>query len=301
LAYRKAVDRIFQELDQELNLDFNGKIEDDLDRGSLDTRRQRLGLALEDAEVIEKEVQQPYLVRASQRSRYAKYFQTACKDGCLPNDRARRRLAEIRQNLSLGETDADWIEQQLIQKLNLTATPSTPVEPTASVETQLIARQEALCSSETGIDYTELRDLLAAGKWKEADQETAQRMCEVMGRQQEGWLRVEDIQQFPCADLRTIDQLWVKYSDGKFGFSVQKTIWEEEGRPTSSWKNWDRFCVRVGWKDRQPTRYVEYQELNFSLPNSPRGELPAVVVGYSSVLKGFREHVLFSRAQICEL
>ena len=81
-------------------------------------------------------------------------------------------------------------------------------------------QQEALKGN-----YAQLEALLKAGKWKEADQETAQRMCEVMGRQKEGWLEVKDIQQLPCADIRTIDQLWVKYSDGKFGFSVQKKIW----------------------------------------------------------------------------
>ncbi len=32
-----------------------------------------------------------------------------------------------------------------------------------------------------------------------------------------------------CEDLRTIDQLWVKYSNGRFGFSVQKRIWHSIG------------------------------------------------------------------------
>ncbi|CCQ59603.1 GUN4 domain-containing protein, partial [Crocosphaera watsonii] len=33
---------------------------------------------------------------------------------------------------------------------------------------------------------------------------------------------------FPCEDLRIIDQLWVKYSNGQFGFSVQKQIYMDE-------------------------------------------------------------------------
>jgi hypothetical protein len=33
------------------------------------------------------------------------------------------------------------------------------------------------------VDYTRLSELLQAGQWKEADRETADRMCEVMGRQ----------------------------------------------------------------------------------------------------------------------
>ena len=44
--------------------------------------------------------------------------------------------------------------------------------------------------------------------------------------QKEGWLGSEDIENFPCEDLRTINQLWLDYSDGKFGFSVMKEIYE---------------------------------------------------------------------------
>ncbi|MFM6912622.1 MAG: GUN4 domain-containing protein, partial [Dolichospermum sp.] len=69
--------------------------------------------------------------------------------------------------------------------------------------------------SSCGVDYRKLRDLLAAGKWKEADEETRQVMLAVAKREREGWLNVESIDNFPCADLRTIDQLWVKYSDGR--------------------------------------------------------------------------------------
>ncbi|MEH1784569.1 MAG: GUN4 domain-containing protein [Nostoc sp.] len=29
----------------------------------------------------------------------------------------------------------------------------------------------------------------------------------------------EDIKEFPYQDLLTIDRLWVKYSDGRFGFT----------------------------------------------------------------------------------
>ncbi|MFM6817170.1 MAG: GUN4 domain-containing protein, partial [Dolichospermum sp.] len=83
--------------------------------------------------------------------------------------------------------------------------------------------------SSCGVDYRKLRDLLAAGKWKEADEETRQVMLAVAKRERERWLNVESIDNFPCADLRTIDQLWVKYSDGRFGFSVQKRIYQGLG------------------------------------------------------------------------
>ena len=74
-------------------------------------------------------------------------------------------------------------------------------------------------------------------------------MLEVAGRRSERWLRAEDINRFPCEDLRTIDQLWVKYSNGRFGFSVQKRIYESLGgtREYDS-EVWQDFCDHVGWR-----------------------------------------------------
>ena len=58
--------------------------------------------------------------------------------------------------------------------------------------------------SAVGVDYTKLRDLLVAKNWKEADLETDKRMLEVAGRESQGWLEVEDVENFPCQDLGTI-------------------------------------------------------------------------------------------------
>ena len=81
----------------------------------------------------------------------------------------------------------------------------------------------------SNMDYRKLRDYLAQGKWWEADEETKRVMLAVGKREKEGWLDDEHIDNFPCEDLRTIDQLWVKYSDGRFGFSVQKRIYQNLG------------------------------------------------------------------------
>lgn len=77
--------------------------------------------------------------------------------------------------------------------------------------------------------YHQLAYYLAAGMWKEADEETLKVMLEVAGREKQGYLGLDEIEQFPCEDLRIIDKLWVDYSNGRFGFSVQKKIYLEEG------------------------------------------------------------------------
>ncbi|MBW4631740.1 MAG: GUN4 domain-containing protein [Iphinoe sp. HA4291-MV1] len=73
-------------------------------------------------------------------------------------------------------------------------------------------------------------------------------MLKVVGRKKDGWLDVESINNFPCTDLSTIDQLWVKYSNAHFGFSVQKRIWQEVGgKPDIDMKIYINFCKCVGW------------------------------------------------------
>ncbi|NJK69765.1 MAG: hypothetical protein HC789_19590 [Microcoleus sp. CSU_2_2] len=42
----------------------------------------------------------------------------------------------------------------------------------------------------------------------------------------QGWLDRASIEEVSCEDLQTVDQLWVKYSNGHFGFSVQQRIYE---------------------------------------------------------------------------
>ncbi|MBW4611303.1 MAG: GUN4 domain-containing protein [Hassallia sp. WJT32-NPBG1] len=96
--------------------------------------------------------------------------------------------------------------------------------------------------SEKGVDYTKLRDLLAAGKWKDADQETLAVMLKATGREEDGYLDSQSIENFPCTDLRTIDQIRIQYSKGLFGFCVQKRIYDSVGKDEKS------LGDRVGWR-----------------------------------------------------
>ncbi|OKH37316.1 hypothetical protein NIES2119_13775 [[Phormidium ambiguum] IAM M-71] len=133
-------------------------------------------------------------------------------------------------------------------------------------------------SSDKGVDYQKLRDLLKAGNWREADQETARVMLKVARREKEVWLDDKHIENFPCTDLRTIDRLWVKYSNGRFGFSVQKRIWESVGGKPGEWGGeiYNKFCDRVGWYEMKKDTWKSYDDLTFSL-NAPGGHLPRCV------------------------
>ncbi|QDL10027.1 serine/threonine protein kinase [Brasilonema octagenarum UFV-E1] len=132
-------------------------------------------------------------------------------------------------------------------------------------------------SRKQGPDYSNLENLLIDKKWREADEETARVMLKVVGREKQGWLDVKDIDNFPCTDLRTIDQLWVTYSDRHFGFSVQKRIWQECGAKVD-YETECKLGDRVGW--RKNGFWVNYDERDFSL-NAPRGLLPSCWMVFS--------------------
>ena len=124
--------------------------------------------------------------------------------------------------------------------------------------------------SARGVDYTHLRDLLAAEKWEAADEETLKVMLKAARREKEGYFNRESIENFPCDDLRTIDQLWVKYSQGHFGFSVQKKIWLEVGGKVDDETAW-KLGDRLGW--RKGGSWLNNSDLTYN-KQVPSGQLP---------------------------
>ena len=109
-------------------------------------------------------------------------------------------------------------------------------------------------------------------------------MLQVAGREREGRLRIEDIDNFPCEDLRTINQLWLDYSNGKFGFSVQKEIYESLGGTTEyNQKVWEKFGNRVGWRKGgifKEWKWLSYEDydLTFEIDAAPKAHLPGLLL-----------------------
>jgi hypothetical protein len=102
----------------------------------------------------------------------------------------------------------------------------------------------------TDLSYLQL--LMASGRWKDADLETKAILLRIMNREEAGWLREEDVRSLPVATLAAIDRLWVKYSNGRFGFSTQSKIWHELNCKTDSWlfaqsKSECKFGAQTGW------------------------------------------------------
>lgn len=43
--------------------------------------------------------------------------------------------------------------------------------------------------------------------------------------------------------MKIINNMWLIYLEGKFGYFVQREIWLGLG------KNWDKFLLKIGWKN----------------------------------------------------
>jgi len=129
--------------------------------------------------------------------------------------------------------------------------------------------------SKPGIDYRRLEELLSREKWKEADHETFQKMLELSERShKDRSLQEADLYLLLDGDLRMIDDLWIKYSNGQFGLSVQLQIYRSLTNNQTQFDPtiWNAFGERVGW--RVNGRGLWYSDINFST-GAPAGHLPA--------------------------
>jgi hypothetical protein len=131
--------------------------------------------------------------------------------------------------------------------------------------------------SQSGIEYTSLQQLLVKQDFLAADRLTLEKLCELAGpvAVQRKWLYFSEVENFPIADLQTINTLWFIHSQGKFGFSVQRELWLSLG------KNWEKLWHKIGWKTGNNwTRYPNEFTWNLSAPS---GHLPL-----SNQLRGVR-------------
>lgn len=191
----------------------------------------------------------------------------------------------IRINAATAGADIDMIPalHRIFQRQGQPAPPAQPEPVTTqsgakSQATPLkITEPEVELLSKKNLDYTKLKIFLALGTWKEADEETIAVLFKAAAQKHKGHLDIESIEKFPCADLRTIDRLWVKYSNGRFGFSVQKRIWENVVRESVGLKPSEyyygmEFPDRVGWSVKG--EWLDESELTYG-ENAPEGHLPS--------------------------
>lgn len=154
--------------------------------------------------------------------------------------------------------------------------------------------------SEAGISYQKLQELLAAGEWELADEETRRLIIVLAGENavKRKYVFFSEVKFMPGADLSTIDRLWRVYSNGKFGYSVQRKIMKRmEGDCTA-------FFKKVGWmkplgsESPQFTYRAFPAEFMWELsPATPEGHLPLTnALRGAQLLKSLLSHPAFDFA-----
>ncbi|MGJ5631998.1 GUN4 domain-containing protein [Nostoc sp. CALU 1950] len=176
---------------------------------------------------------------------------------------------------------SNYISKQLTdQRAEVTFVSTAPLSTVEETGLMGLTNNNVRFTKEfsSNIDYIQLQDLLAQHKWKEADIETTKLMLKVMNKNYWNEVYKEDIDNFSCQELHTIDQLWEQYSYGYFGFSIQQTIWSEMGGQVD-YETEKRLGDRLGW--RKEGNWLDYEQLTFKLsPMTPMGHLPAKWLHY---------------------
>ena len=104
-------------------------------------------------------------------------------------------------------------------------------------------RFKDLMQSLVGISYQNLEKLLEEKQWQKADKETARLIIRVIKQVTDSKeINKAAMDAFPYVDLNTIDRLWQKSSDGKFGFSAQRELYQQSSQ------NKDKFGDKAGWR-----------------------------------------------------
>jgi hypothetical protein len=173
-----------------------------------------------------------------------------------------------------------------------------------SALSERVTHLEAQLSLVADIDrYHRLQELLAAGNFKEADCETVKVLLDAAGQTSKETLTPEDIQNFPCSTLRIIDRLWRKYTQGRFGFSVQLRIYQQLGGDLNSLMRQDLQPIvnlgeQIGWHKNNQWRTDSYEQWDFTL-SAPEGCFPAIWWKSPYGLKMVT--YFFTRLMTCEL
>jgi len=104
---------------------------------------------------------------------------------------------------------------------------------------------EPKVESEVGADYIPLITALKCGELEEADQITRDLLVEIGGAQtqKQGYVYFAQAKSLPMKDMQTIDRIWSTYSDGKFGYAIQKKIWNSPQVKG----DFNKFVQQIGW------------------------------------------------------
>jgi len=187
------------------------------------------------------------------------------------NSQILRQLSTIQQALSQITSEVATLRQQVSHLENLP-------QQLSQLERRLMVVGDLY-------RYKTLHEQLSNQQWFEADKETVRLIAAIASVSDLEELSPRNIRGFPCGELQVIDQLWMTYSEGRFGFSVQVQIYQALGGTLETTigedqKLVERWGAELGWRsgvsqqNPEGDRWRKCDELDFSL-NAPKGCHPS--------------------------
>lgn len=174
---------------------------------------------------------------------------------------------EIESNLYLEDQDSK--SKESLQKLGIRSEDIKIVEGLVRNNWEI---EHLFDERDSEASYWKLINSLAQCEWQKADALTRAILLKLAGASGKGLLDKEAIEKISARDVYTLDRLWVEYSKGRFGFSVQKRIFNEVKQERQ------KFAEKVGWSDKAGLfggvfAWKPYNKLNFTL-DAPEGHMP---------------------------
>jgi len=166
---------------------------------------------------------------------------------------------------ALDATADDWAPGCLIQTLIAKGTEQQCADFRARYPDGWLA-----VSSAAGLDFSPLQAALANQSFEEADRLTSSMLRQLAGpsAEQRGYVYYSEVPGMSGLDLQGLDRLWLVYSQGRFGFTVQARLLKAcQGR-------WDLLWPKLGWKNGGLwTRYPGSFQWDLA---APEGHMPLI-------------------------
>jgi hypothetical protein len=121
-----------------------------------------------------------------------------------------------------------------------------------------------------GMDHGPLQLHLMRQQFEAADRLTSEVLRHLAGPEavRRGYVYYSEVAGIDGTDLASLDRLWVAYSRGRFGFTVQTRLLRAQGG------RWERLWPRLGWKQEGVwTRYPA--SFTWSM-EAPEGHMPLI-------------------------
>jgi hypothetical protein len=222
------------------------------------------------------------------------YFDPAFLSECVsPSELKRNRKAELRHGRVAMLAPLGF----LAGGRRTTALCLAAAVEEAPQEVEKPPERPAVTIEDCGFDPAPLIEQLRTGDFQTADQTTRDLLIEIAGPDavKRGYVYWTEPRKIDNAALGAIENLWLHYSDGKFGYTVQKDVWRRQKGI------FDKFCDKIGWTTEdeitgqaRKRRWFGTSEFFYTLKEAPKGHLPLTsALRGTQLLKALLQHPLW--------